>query len=242
MTEASIDSLPMLVLEHIFHFVRPYRSLDSARCVNSQWRDVVDDCVRHMKRRFSACTHLTWHSIGEKLYSESFSAYISERGGHAARYSRSDNCMYMFGGCTARYVPLADMWRLNMDSLEWQRIIQQGEIPPARSLCTLLDCGDLLVLFGGYAKSSNNPINQNVQFFGDLYFFLKNEQRWINLTNESTPTLASHGAVILKNRFMVVTGGSTGEDFSDDVYICDLANQSWSIVYCAGWALIFSSK
>lgn len=62
--------------------------------------------------------------------------------------------------------------------MEWHRVDQKGVIPSPRSLCTLLDAGEILILFGGYAKSSMNPINQHVQFFGDLYYFVKREQKW----------------------------------------------------------------
>lgn len=67
------------------------------------------------------------------------------------------------------------------DTLEWGRIAQQGDIPSPRSLCSLVDCGEVLILFGGYARSSMNPINQNVQFFGDLFYFVKRQKKWIQV-------------------------------------------------------------
>ncbi|KAE9551339.1 hypothetical protein FO519_005454 [Halicephalobus sp. NKZ332] len=236
MAEISIEDLPRTVLEHIFHFLRPYGSLNNARQVNSRWRYIIDNSVKSMKRRYSSCKDFSWIEITEKVSHEGFSLYISERGGHSACYSKSDNSMYMFGGCTARYSPLSDFWKLNLDTLEWQRIAQQGDIPSPRSLGSLVDCGEVLILCGGYARSSMNPINQRVQFFGDLFYYVKKQEKWIQVGPEfsSIKALASHGASVIQNRWMVIYGGSTGEDFSGDVYAYDLHNQIWASVQCHG--------
>uniref|UniRef100_A0A914Y885 F-box domain-containing protein n=1 Tax=Panagrolaimus superbus TaxID=310955 RepID=A0A914Y885_9BILA len=236
MNEKGIDDLPQTVLEHIFFLLRPYGSLNSARQVNSRWRRIIDGSVRYMKRRYSSCKDFSWNEITEKLHNHRYTSYISERGCHAACYSKSDNVMYMFGGSTSKYSPLSDMWKFNMESLEWQRVDQKGVIPSPRSLCTLLDAGEILILFGGYAKSSMNPINQHVQFFGDLYYFIKPEQKWEQIRSDDfgLPKLASHGASMLQNRWMIITGGSSGEDFNGDVYILDLNTQILSSVKCTG--------
>ena len=123
MVGVGIEDLPRTVLEHIFHFLRPYGSLNNARQVNSRWRYIVDNSVKSMKRRYSSCKDFSWIEINEKVSHEGFSLYISERGGHAACYSKSDNSMYMFGGCTARYSPLSDFWKLNLVSFLY-KIIQ----------------------------------------------------------------------------------------------------------------------
>lgn len=145
---------------------------------------------------------------------------------------------------------------LFQDTLEWQRIAHQGDIPEPRSLCSLVDYGEFLILFGGYARSSMNPINQRVQFFGDLFFYIKSEQNWIQVSflvtyyyfnhslfikvgpeQSSIKSLASHGASIIQN-YMVIYGGSSGEDFSNDVFVYDLYNQIWSSVNCSGYVYI----
>uniref|UniRef100_A0AC34PUA3 F-box domain-containing protein n=1 Tax=Panagrolaimus sp. JU765 TaxID=591449 RepID=A0AC34PUA3_9BILA len=236
MVDVGIDDLPQTVLEHIFCFLRPYNSLNNARQVNSKWRSIIDNLIQSMKRKYLMCNDFTWVEINEKLSYEGFLSYVCERGGHAACFSNSDNSMYIFGGCTSRYSPLSDLWKFDLDTLEWKRIPHQGDLPSARSLCSLVDCGEVLILFGGYARSSMNPINQNVQFFGDLFYYVKKQQKWIQVgpENSSIKALASHGASIIQNRWMIIYGGSSGEDYSGDVYVYDLYRQIWASVQCFG--------
>lgn len=64
------------------------------------------------------------------------------------------NKWYIFGGSNADCRPNSLLMRLNLDSLEWTRLEQKGEVPTARESAFLTFCEkNWLVLYGGVSTS-----------------------------------------------------------------------------------------
>lgn len=62
---------------------------------------------------------------------------------------------------------------------EWQRVmITSGELPHSKALASLVVYKNYLILYGGFSKSSMNPIHQTTTFFDEIHLYDVKSNRW----------------------------------------------------------------
>ncbi|TKR65476.1 hypothetical protein L596_025876 [Steinernema carpocapsae] len=222
--EVHVSDLPDYVLEYIFSIANPYSDLDNIRRVCQRWNYIADRAIHRMKRVYKAqgCRYF-WSN----QHKEDFSP-LTERCSHAACYLEADKSMYMFGGCTNTHTAFNDLWRYDLSKRQWNRVfIPTGPMPTPKALATLVTYEDNLILFGGFSKSSPNPIHQTSDFYDELHFFDRTSNRWQEMQAEGqVPSLAGHSATII-NDFMLVFGGSLGDSSNDEIWILDITRSRW---------------
>jgi F-box protein 42 len=227
MTQTTISTLPDQLLEHIFTFVNPYCDFDNIQIVEKRWHRVSQRALTRMKRMYYKCSNFAWRLMEEDVKQ---GTVLSERCSHSACYYEQDYSMYIFGGCTNRYAAFNDLWKFHLSTREWERVIvANGPLPSAKALATLLVYGNDLILFGGFSKSSMNPIHQRTTFYKELHLYNNKKNRWEEIISENTaPHLAGHSASIVGD-FMLVFGGSMGSSYNNNVYVLDIKRRIWNM-------------
>lgn len=100
--------------------------------------------------------------------------------------------------------------------------------------------GDALILYGGWTKSSPNPIHQTAMFFNEMHVYDATTNMWslvgvrlcvrirspIQVHDESAPHLAGHAATMVDST-MIVFGGSYGNGSSNTVWLFDTIVNKW---------------
>uniref|UniRef100_A0A1I8AYT5 F-box domain-containing protein n=1 Tax=Meloidogyne hapla TaxID=6305 RepID=A0A1I8AYT5_MELHA len=219
----TIDFLPDNCLEHIFTHVNLYEDFNSVLLVSKRWNRLALDTLRRMKRLFRECTDFSWRFIDSD-------SLLSERCSHAVCYHPNEFAIYMFGGCNNTYTAFNDLWLFDLNTHEWERVlITRHPMPSPKALATMVLYNDNLLLFGGFSKSSMNPIHQTSTFFNELHLYDSKKNCWEEIVSENTaPHLAGHTASIVGN-FMLVFGGSMGSSYNNNVYVLDLLRRIWNM-------------
>lgn len=103
---------------------------------------------------------------------------------------------------------------------------------------------DDLILYGGFSKSSMNPIHQTTSFYKEIHRYNRRQNCWeevafnvsyrppmliVQIFSENTaPHLAGHSACIIGD-FMLVFGGSMGSSYNNNVYVLDIQRRIWNM-------------
>lgn len=65
----------------------------------------------------------------------------------------------------------------------WSRVvISRAPFPSPKALATLVQYGDDLLLYGGFSKSSPNPIHQTSTFYSELHLYSTAKNQWIEVS------------------------------------------------------------
>ncbi|XP_068018840.1 F-box only protein 42 isoform X3 [Melanerpes formicivorus] len=148
-----------------------------------------------------------------------------------ACYYDANQSMYVFGGCTQSSCNAAfnDLWRLDLNSKEWIRPLASGSYPSPKAGATLVVYKDLLVLFGGWTRPSPYPLHQPERFFDEIHTYSPSKNWWnCIVTTHGPPPMAGHSSCVIEDK-MIVFGGSLGSrQMSNDVWVLDLEQWSWS--------------
>ncbi|KAI1721100.1 galactose oxidase, central domain-containing protein [Ditylenchus destructor] len=228
-TIMGVEDLSDYVLELIFTSANLYKDLDNLRLVNKRWYRVGNTALTRMKRLFyQKCNNFSWRLIDDDAAGHSH--LLSERCSHAACYHPRDQAMYMFGGCTSTYTAFNDLWMFNLSTREWSRVlISRPPLPSAKALASLVLYNDNLILYGGFSKSSMNPIHQTTTFYKEIHLYNRCRNCWEEIVCENTaPHLAGHSASIVGD-FMLVFGGSMGSSYNNNVYVLDITRRIWNM-------------
>uniref|UniRef100_F1KWI4 F-box only protein 42 n=1 Tax=Ascaris suum TaxID=6253 RepID=F1KWI4_ASCSU len=225
MEDVCIDHLPEFILEYIFTMLSPYDDLDAVRLVSRRWRSIANGAIALMKRTFERCSQFEWSCYEPDLHTGPF---LAERCSHSACYHAGKKAMYIFGGCTATYTAFNDLWTFDLTWHTWSRVvISRAPFPSPKALATLVQYGDDLLLYGGFSKSSPNPIHQTSTFYSELHLYSTAKNQWIEIVTEnSAPKLASHSASIVGDS-MIVFGGSMGNCSSNEIWVLDIPGRVW---------------
>lgn len=237
---ASFEDLPEDVIEYIFMNLSPYGDLQHCRQVNKQWRRISSDAMRQMQRSLQRCQAFEWFLLQQPvannesmppLLSGSKSRHqnsITERCSHSACYHPGTGCVYVFGGCTAAYTTFNDLWKFDLWQRVWSRPMPTGNYPTPKACASLVEYKNKLLLFGGWSKSSPNPIHQTAMFYNELHAYDVQSNTWTHLgADNAAPHLAGHSSSMI-HRNMVVFGGSHGNGSSDHIWVYDVEANRWS--------------
>ncbi|XP_020498094.1 F-box only protein 42 isoform X2 [Labrus bergylta] len=222
--------LPEEVLEYILSFLSPYQEHKTAALVCKQWYRLIKGVAYQCYHGFLRAVqegNIQWES---RTYPYPGTP-ITQRFSHSACYYDSNQSMYVFGGCTQSSCNAAfnDLWRLDLNSKEWIRPLASGSYPSPKAGATLVMHKDLLVLFGGWTRPSPYPLHQPERFFDEIHTYSPSKNWWnCIVTTHGPPPMAGHSSSVIGNT-MVVFGGSLGaRQMSNEVWVLDLEQWSWS--------------
>lgn len=226
----SMSELPEEVLEYILSFLSPYQEHKTAALVCKQWYRLIKGVAHQCYHGFIKAVHdgnIQWES---RTYPYPGTP-ITQRFSHSACYYDSNQSMYVFGGCTQSSCNAAfnDLWRLDLNSKEWIRPLASGSYPSPKAGATLVVYKELLVLFGGWTRPSPYPLHQPERFFDEIHTYSPSKNWWnCIVTTHGPPPMAGHSSCVIGDR-MIVFGGSLGSrQMSNDVWMLDMEQWSWS--------------
>ncbi|KAJ3602895.1 hypothetical protein NHX12_030640 [Muraenolepis orangiensis] len=226
----TMSELPEEVLEYILSFLSPYQEHKTAALVCKQWYRLIKGVAHQCYHGFLRAVqegNIQWES---RTYPYPGTP-ITQRFSHSACYYDSNQSMYVFGGCTQSSCNAAfnDLWRLDLNSKEWIRPLASGSYPSPKAGATLVMHKDLLVLFGGWTRPSPYPLHQPERFFDEIHTYSPSKNWWnCIVTTHGPPPMAGHSSSVIGNT-MVVFGGSLGaRQMSNEVWMLDLEQWSWS--------------
>ncbi|EJW84644.1 hypothetical protein WUBG_04449 [Wuchereria bancrofti] len=88
---------------------------------------------------------------------------------------------------------------------------------------------EYLILHGGFAKSSPNPIHQAANFFSEIHMYDTMTNEWIEVETEPPPpVIASHCACVVGDS-LIIFGGSQNSRATNTVYVLDITTKIWHI-------------
>ena len=93
------------------------------------------------------------------------------------------NCLYVFGGFGYGEVS-NDLWRLDLESLQWSPIQQANKPPPRHSAGLVADKQQRLVLYGGQGPST--------EILEDLHVFSIKDGEWFSVYCRTGCVMAIH--------------------------------------------------
>ncbi|XP_072521822.1 F-box only protein 42 [Salminus brasiliensis] len=225
-----MGELPEEVLEYILSFLSPYQEHKTAALVCKQWYRLIKGVAYQCYHGFLRAVqegNIQWES---RTYPYPGTP-ITQRFSHSACYYDSNQSMYVFGGCTQSSCNAAfnDLWRLDLNSKEWIRPLASGSYPSPKAGATLVMFKDLLVLFGGWTRPSPYPLHQPERFFDEIHTYSPSKNWWnCIVTTHGPPPMAGHSSSVINNN-MIVFGGSLGaRQMSNEVWVLDLEQWSWS--------------
>lgn len=152
-----------------------------------------------------------------------------------------DNNLYMYGGCTSQTNIYNDLWRFDLNSKTWFRIIAEGTLPFPRLFASfsLYNCKDentneikqYLVLFGGAVLHSVNTDIYN-ELLDTIHFYDIKENRWtlIKVTGRFTISSYHHSASIIDDDLIITYGirHCNNVPLQDNcIYVFDLKKHYW---------------
>ena len=111
-----------------------------------------------------------------------------------------ENEIYIFGGVTYTNIYLNDIWKFNIDKLEWIEIIPSGNIPEARELMSSFSFLGLgFLMFGG---------RNDANVFSDLLFYSTLLNSWVNYTPSSLSSESRYGSCMasIDTRIFIIGG------------------------------------
>ncbi|XP_039280007.1 F-box only protein 42 isoform X3 [Nilaparvata lugens] len=222
----SIEDLPDEVLEYILSLLPPYIDLDNCMNVNLRWKKIVENVFYHCHQlllKSLANFDVQWENITPSEKDQS----ITKRYSHSA--CCHDNFMYVFGGCTRTMTTFNDLWKLDLSTRQWSRLLTMGTYPSPKACATLVHHDSCLLLFGGKSHPSTYYFSYVWSCFDELHIYNIYDNRWTSITSPTNqpPPMAGHSASVHKN-YMLVFGGMHGQNVSsNDVWCFDILTHQW---------------
>lgn len=225
--DVSINDLPNEILEHIISLLPPYRDLENCMLVCKRWQRNVQNVIKHKKIDFSRAIKnfkTEWENISQTLQSN----IITKRYSHSACVH--ENYMYVFGGCTSTSTTFNDLWKLDLSTRKWQRLLTMGRYPSPKAYASLVYYKRNLVLFGGWTHPSPFPLHQAWRTFNELHVYDIDENYWNRMNNTSLdpPSMAGHSATVHKDNMVIFGGLQDYKGGSNDVWCLNLATYTWT--------------
>ncbi|XP_076674769.1 F-box protein 42 isoform X2 [Andrena cerasifolii] len=222
--ECKIDDLPDVLLEYILSLIPPYKDLQECKLVSKKWFHITKNVIQLNKKHFhkSVANGLLLWSTWPSTH---WMPTIGKRHSHSACIYK--NSMYVFGGCTATCTAFNDLWRLDLDTRTWVRLITMGSYPSPKACATMLYYKKSFILFGGWSFPAPYPLLQQWKLYNELHVYSIESNKWVAInTLESPPPTSAHSASIHKN-YMVVFGGMCSGYRSNNVWCLNLDSYNW---------------
>ncbi|XP_002738009.1 uncharacterized protein LOC100376936 [Saccoglossus kowalevskii] len=227
--DLQINLLPEEIVERILSYLSPYDQLKQGSLVCKLWHRLIQGVIRQKYYSFQHAVQsgsLQWSS------SEPNDTPLTARYSHSACYL--DRAMYVFGGCSSASTAFNDMWKMDLGTGEWSRVLATGMYPSPKACASMVSYKDTLLLFGGWAPPVPYPLHQAPRLFNELHMYIPSENKWCAIvTTPTPPPVASHAASVVEDK-MIIFGGLCGHQRSNDVWILDIQVMLWELVQIDG--------
>lgn len=167
-----------------------------------------------------------------------FSEHPKARSGH--RIVCTESNLYCFGGFNPDLVSRSrrnntaylfqELWKFNFITKKWQLFFRPGTsgMPEELASNAMIMAGEMLILFGGTGFPFGEACSNK------CHIFCTNPERPSITQLEvegDLPTPLYGPAIILHDHYLYTIGGTTGYDYSCDIYRLDLLTKRWECVY-----------
>lgn len=140
------------------------------------------------------------------------------REGHVAAYDEYNRRFLVFGGRLSDRLT-NDMFALDIVSLSWQKVEQDGTPPEPREYATSIVWGRTLIVFGGRGEKCRH---------NDVHFFDLDANTWKQPFLEGDcPAPRQSAALALRGDTLYLYGGRNAAFTFDDVFGLNLEKKSW---------------
>ncbi|KAK9496535.1 hypothetical protein O3M35_013195 [Rhynocoris fuscipes] len=226
-SKACINDLPNEILEHIIGLLPPYKDFKNCMLVCKRWHRNVQNVIKHKKLDFSRALrnfNTEWEYINQ-----TFQNNITKRYSHSACVH--ENSMYVFGGCTSTSTTFNDLWKLDLSTRRWQRLLTMGRYPSPKAYASLVYYKSNLILFGGWTHPSPYPLYQAWRTFNELHVYSIDENYWdrVNNSTHSPLPMAGHTATVHKDNMIIFGGLQEFKGGSNDVWCLNLTSYMWTM-------------
>lgn len=139
--------------------------------------------------------------------------------------------MFVFGGCTSSKTTFNDLWRFDLGTHEWTRLLTTGTYPSPKAHASMVTWNNHLVLFGGWTHPSLYPLHQQWVLFNELHVYDIVGNRWTQLYYPGAPPLTAGHSATMHGDIMVMFGGLQKQEgasaSTNNIYCLDLKSQLW---------------
>jgi N-acetylneuraminic acid mutarotase/acyl-CoA-binding protein len=204
-------------------FISHGRAISNSRLLGDLWSfDFATGTwqQRGLKWPGSLCSGAASATVGSVMYA--FRGKTTDDCDSAVTYNMTVSCMN-----------LAEDYAATSDSFVWKHVqcmttSERGEMPRAKASHTATTVGDAILIFGGVDSKSGDDSNE-------LWAFDPSNSTWKKLTS-ATRARSSHSAACWNNRYLVVCGGSSGNEIitSADIDVYDTETDTWSTIEAVG--------
>ncbi|VDP93634.1 unnamed protein product [Echinostoma caproni] len=140
-----MEDLPVELLQYIFMLLSPCSDLPSVIQVCRRWRNVGLEVMK-LRRNAIASAYRLEAPLRWQVPKASIPA-PTKRFGATVLYH--DGYVYVFGGATSMFTTFNDLWRYELNTHTWKRLVVEGELPTPRAHAKGGFIGQTLYLFGG---------------------------------------------------------------------------------------------
>jgi hypothetical protein len=162
---------------------------------------------------------------------------ITARCGHACVIF--EGSMYVFGGATANKTLFNDIWRLDLSSRVWERIVSSGSPPLPKTNAAITVYDNKFLVHGGQSLTTRRQISfhQDFQLFDDVRQFDPKTKTWTRIETKSRgPKLSWHSSLLVRKDMILMFGGLTVTEEnntihpSNQVHVLDMISRTWKTI------------
>ncbi|EYC27683.1 hypothetical protein Y032_0008g127 [Ancylostoma ceylanicum] len=225
-----ILNLPTTAVRRMLRFLRYPDLRNVARAIPS-FCSLCDDEYRKVDREFQSRRDFKWTRFASSNDEES----MAPRGLHSMAYHEKECAMYAFGGEAPDWrlqgdacgpASFNDLWRLDMTSLKWSRVVvKSSPYPLPKYLCSMVVYKDELLIYGGCRPL---PRHGSAMHLNEMHIFNTKKRAYrILVTTNDGPSLAGHASCMHGDLFIVHGGVVSTCEVSYRVSVLDMVTKRW---------------
>ncbi|XGW13679.1 hypothetical protein V3C99_000193 [Haemonchus contortus] len=226
----NVLNLPTTAIRRVLRFLR-YPDLRNVAKAIPSFSNLCEDEFRKIDREVQSRRDFKWTRFASSNDEDS----MAPRGLHSMAYHEKECAMYAFGGEAPDWrmqgdssgpASFNDLWRLDMTSLKWSRVVvKSSPYPLPKYLCSMVVYKDELLIYGGCRPL---PRHGSAIHLNELHLFntKKRAYRILATTNDG-PNLAGHASCIHGDLFIVHGGVVSTCEVSYRVSVLDMRTKRW---------------
>ena len=170
------------------------------------------------------------HKVSQKVIKSAFNGIWStitsdkigpqSRTGHFTIRDLEGRCVYIGDGMSENGETIFDLWKLDLDSLEWSPVVLHGDDISPRTGARAVLCQGLIIVFGGFSDPD---------YFADLHVIKPEtgEVKFINAKGD-LPIARSSPIMEYVNGKIYLWGGFNG-NWINDLNVLDMQTLEWRL-------------
>ncbi|UYV75427.1 KLHDC3 [Cordylochernes scorpioides] len=157
----------------------------------------------------NACNVLYIFDVKELAWEQPTTSGLAPlpRDGHAAAVV--DNYMYIFGGYIEELQMYSqELYRINLETMHWEFVITQGQIPSCRDFLTLTTIGNNIYVFGGRGDKNGSVDTRNEVYCNQISYLDTVKMEWITPQTKGNIPIGrrSHSAFVFEDHLYIFGG------------------------------------